>query len=113
MNNSGNRLRRQKPTALSELIRQYLRSNSLNRAFNTHLVFAAWDDASGAGQYTVKKFFRDGRLYVTVSSSVVRSQLGFQKAALIDKMNAIISGNEFFCPMPYDGGKYVKDLILK
>ena len=83
----------------------------VNRAFNTHLVFSAWDDASGAGRYTIKKFFRDGRLYVTVSSSVVRSQLLFQKSALIDKMNALITGNELFCGTA--GEKYVKDLIIK
>lgn len=111
MNRPDYRLRRQKPTALAELIKQYLKGNSLNRAFNTHLVFAAWDDASGAGRYTIKKFFRDGRLYVTVSSSVVRSQLLFQKSALIDKMNALITGNELFCGT--SGEKYVKDLIIK
>lgn len=111
MNRPDYRLRRQKPTALAELIKQYLKGNSLNSAFNTHLVFSAWDDASGAGRYTIKKFFRDGRLYVTVSSSVVRSQLLFQKSALIDKMNALITGNELFCGTA--GEKYVKDLIIK
>lgn len=111
MNRPDYRLRRQKPTALAELIKQYLQGYSLNRAFNTHLVFSAWDDASGAGRYTIKKFFRDGRLYVTVSSSVVRSQLLFQKSALIDKMNALITGNELFCGTA--GEKYVKDLIIK
>ncbi len=117
MNKSGTtsksdyRLRRQKPTAIAELIKQYLKSNSLNTAFNTHLVFSAWDDASGAAQYTVKKFFRDGKLYVTVSSSVVRSQLLFQKSALTDKMNAIVSSNELFCGP--SGCRYVKDLIIK
>lgn len=111
MNRPDYRLRRQKPTALAELIKQYLKGNSLNRAFNTHLVFSAWDDASGAGRYTIKKFFRDGRLYVTVSSSVVRSQLLFQKSALINKMNALITGNELFCGTA--GEKYVKDLIIK
>ncbi len=111
MNRPDYRLRRQKPTPLSELIKIYLQSNSMSRAFNTHLVFSAWDDASGAGPYTVKKFFRDGKLYITVSSSVVRSQLLFQKKALIDKINTLVRDNELFCGKPADG--YVKDLIIK
>ena len=111
MNRPDYRLRRQKPTPLSELIKLYLKSNSMSRAFNTHLVFSAWDDASGAGPYTVKKFFRDGKLYVTVSSSVVRSQLLFQEKVLTEKINALVSSNELFCGQAADG--YVKDLIIK
>lgn len=111
MNRPDYRLRRQKPTPLSELIKLYLRGNSMSRQFNTHLVFSAWDDASGAGPYTVKKFFRDGKLYITVSSSVIRSQLLFQKKFLIDKINTLVRDNELFCGQATD--EYVKDLIIK
>ena len=113
MNKSDYKLRRQSPTAFSELIRLYLKNSPLRDQFNSHLVFSAWDSASGAGPCTVKKFFRSGSgsLYVTVSSSVVRSQLLFQKTALIERMNAILSANEFFCGR--EGEKYVKNLIIK
>lgn len=111
MNKPDYKLRRQSPTAFSELIRLYLKNSPLRDQFNSHLVFSAWDSASGAGPCTVKKFFRSGSLYVTVSSSVVRSQLLFRKTALIERMNALLSGNEFFCGG--EGEKYVKNLIIK
>ncbi len=111
MNRPDYKLRRQSPTALSELIRLYLKNSPLKDRFNSHLVFSAWDSASGAGPYTVKKFFRAGSLYVTVTSSVIRSQLLFQKSALLERMNSLISSNEFFCGQK--GEKYVKNLIIK
>jgi hypothetical protein len=35
----------------------------------------AWDQASGAAPYTIKRYFRDGKLFITLSSSVLCSQL--------------------------------------
>ena len=97
---------------ISELVRLYLSSRGLSKGMSSHLVFTAWDNASGAGPYTVGRFFRDGRLYITLSSSVVRSQLGFQKKELLDKINALLDADELF-PGKTPGGKYVKELILK
>ncbi len=112
MNKTVHRISRKSAQPLSEIIRQYLDSRGLSRGISTQLVFSAWDNASGAGPYTVRRFFRDGRLYVTLSSSVVRSQLGFQRDALVDKMNALLDSDELF-PGKVPGGKYIKELILK
>ena len=106
------RIARKKALSMDEVVRMYVQSMKLAPALNTRRIFAAWDDASGAGPYTLKRFFRDGRLYITLSSSVVRNQLSFQSDALIEKMNAILSKDELFAR---DDARvsYVKELILK
>lgn len=106
------RIARKKALSMDELVRMYIESMRLAPALNTRRIFAAWDEASGAGKYTLKRFFRDGRLYVTLSSSVVRNQLSFQSQALVEKMNAILSKDELFAR---DDARvsFVKELILK
>lgn len=104
----------QKKTAshVGDLIKYYIRANKLSSSFNTRIIYSAWDEVSGAGQYTIKKYYRDGKLYITLSSSVVRSQLSFQKDILIEKINARTAANELFSPEDKFVGT-VKELILK
>ena len=106
------RIARKKALSMDEVVRMYVQSMKLVPALNTRRIFAAWDDASGAGPYTLKRFFRDGRLYITLSSSVVRNQLSFQSDALVEKMNAILSKDELFA-RDDTRVSYVKELILK
>ena len=106
------RVARKTAAPLSDLIRDWLKSEHLTASLNTQRIFAAWDAASGAGRYTVRRYFRDGRLYITVDSSVVRSQLYFQREALVDKINALLGQDELFtCDDARVG--LVQELILK
>ena len=113
------RVARKTAVPLSDLIREYIQASKLTAGLNTQRIFAAWDAASGAGRYTVRRYFRDGKLYITVDSSVVRSQLSFQRDvllekinALLEKINALLAQDELFtCDDPRSG--CVKELILK
>ena len=106
------RVARKTAVPLSDLIREYIRTSRLSSGLNTQRIFAAWDAASGAGRYTVRRFFRDGKLYITVDSSVVRSQLSFQRDALLEKINALLAQDELFTRDGAPEG-VVKELILK
>ena len=106
------RVARKTALPLSELIHEYLRASKLASGLNTQRIFAAWDAASGAGRYTIRRFFRDGKLYITVDSSVVRSQLTFQRDTLIAKVNALLAQDELFTRTEGDAD-IVKELILK
>ena len=106
------RVARKTAVSLSEAIQEYLKAAKLTSGLNTQRIFAAWDAASGAGRYTVRRFFRDGRLYITVDSSVVRSQLSFQRDTLIEKINALLAQDELFIRDDARVG-IVKELILK
>ena len=106
------RVARKTAVSLSEAIQEYLKAAKLTAGLNTQRIFAAWDAASGAGRYTVRRFFRDGRLYITVDSSVVRSQLSCQRDTLIEKINALLAQDELFTQDDARVG-IVKELILK
>lgn len=106
------RFEKKRPQPLGQLIQYYIKANHLSTKINSHIVFAAWDEVSGAGAYTVRKYYREGTLYITLSSSVVRSQLYFQKEALVEKINEKLMKNELFTNDDINVG-IVKKLILK
>lgn len=106
------RIERKTALSMKEVIDMYIKSMKISAGLNTQRIFSAWDEASGAAQYTVRRFFRDGTLYITLSSSVVRNQLGFQNALLVEKINSILDGDELFTK---DDPKvsFVQKLVLK
>lgn len=106
------RLDRREAMGMEELVRQYIRSLRLAAPLNTRRIFAAWDEVSGAAQFTLKRFFRDGNLYITLGSSVIRSQLYYQKDALIEKINEKLKEDALYTRPKGDAGP-VKNLILK
>ena len=106
------RLARKKALSMEEVISQYIKEMKLSSGLNTQRIFAAWDAASGAGPFTLKKFFRDGKLYITLNSSVIRNQLSFQKDSIVEKINGMLRNDELFTKDdPHVS--YVKELILK
>lgn len=106
-----NKIQYRRYTPVGEALRAMLKFYGLAPELDRRRIYAAWDDASGAGPYTVRRYFKDGRLYVTVNSSVLRSQLYFQKAALLEKMNALLRDDGLLAAS--SGRVYVKELILK
>ena len=105
-------IHRKDPVSLEEIVRQYIRSMKIAAGLNTQRVYAAWDACSGAGPFTLKRFYRSGKLYITLSSSVLRSQLYFQRDLLVEKMNAWLSGDGLFTEDNRSVG-YVQKLVLK
>ena len=106
------RITRKRAMSMEELIPMYIKSMKLSTGLNTHRIFAAWGEASGAAQYTLKRFFRDGKLYITLSSSVVRNHLSFQNAELVERINHILSRDELFV-RDDPRVSFVRELILK
>jgi hypothetical protein len=105
-------LDRKKAVGMDELVRAYIKSMRLAPGLNTQRIFAAWDACSGAAPFTLRRFFRSGTLYITVSSSVVRNQLYFQRDLLVEKMNAWLSGDTLFTEDNRSVG-YIRNLVLK
>ena len=97
---------------MDQLVKQYIKSMKIAAGLNTQRVFAAWDACSGAGEFTLRRFFRDGKLYITLNSSVLRNQLSFQKAELVEKMNRFLSQDSLFTEDNRTVG-FVRELILK
>lgn len=106
------RLHRKEAVSMEDVVDRFIKSMKLAAGLNTQRVFAAWDVCSGAGPYTLKRFYRGGKLYITLTSSVIRNQLSFQKDALVEKMNAFLSQDALFTDDNRTVG-YIQELILK
>ena len=106
------KIHRKEAVGMEEIVRQYIQSMKLSTGLNTQRVFAAWDACSGAAPFTLKRFFRGGKLYITLNSSVIRNQLSFQKAELLRKMNATLSGDKLFTADNQTVG-FIQELVLK
>ena len=105
-------IRRKEALSMEEVIGEFIKSAKLASGLNTQRIYAAWDECSGAGPFTLKKFFRGGTLYITLNSSVIRNQLSFQKEALIEKMNATLAGDNLFTSDNRTVG-FIKELVLR
>ncbi len=106
------RLHRKEAVSMEEVVDRFIKGMKLAAGLNTQRVFAAWDACSGAGPFTLKRFFRDGKLYITLNSSVIRNQLSFQKDALVEKMNAFLTEDALFTADNRTAG-FIRELILK
>jgi len=106
------RLARKKAQPVSELISDYIHEMKLSAGLNTRRIFEAWDAASGAAAYTTRRFFRDGKLYITLSSSVARNSLSFQKPLIMAKINQILQQDELFTKND-PRVQFVQEIILK
>lgn len=106
------RLPRKQAQSVGDALKDFFRTCRLTPQLNTHRVFEAWNNASGASKYTSRLFFRSGVLYVTTTSSVVRSQLLFQKDALLEKMNMLLEKDDLFDRCDASTGA-VTDLKIK
>ena len=103
---------RKDPVGMEELVQMFIRSMKLSAGLNTRRIFEAWDEASGASRYTLRRFFRDGKLYITLSSSMVRGQLMMQRDVLKERINEILRADELF-QKDDPAVRYVDELILK
>ena len=106
------RIARKNAQTISAAIREFIRDSRLTTGLNTHLVFKAWDEVSGAGAYTLKHYLRNGTLYITTRSSVARSRLEAQKPLLLEMLNDRLSRDELFAPEDRNVS-WVKDIVLR
>ncbi len=88
------KINRQNPEPLADVLPLFVRAHGLGKGLASHLVSDAWDEVSGAAQYSANRFFKDGVLSVTISSSVARSRLLFQLDIIKDKINESLKNSE-------------------
>ena len=106
------RIHRKEAVSMDQVVDRFIKQMKLAAGLNTQRIFAAWDACSGAGPFTLKRFYRGGKLYITLNSSVIRNQLSFQKDILIEKMNAFLASDELFTSDNHTVG-FIQELILR
>ncbi len=106
-----NGLRRQDAVGMDVLVDQYIRQMKLSSGLKRQRAEDAWKAVSGAGRYTLDVALYNGMLTCTLSSSVVRNQLHFQRDLLLKGINEYLKDDELFRK---DGAQeMIKTLILR
>lgn len=89
--------------SLEDILKKISNKPKLKKKLEKVDVTDALDEVLGANlrKYITNKYFNNGTLFVHLSSSVLRSELSYQKAGMIDSINTKI------------GKKLVKEIVLK
>ena len=97
---------------MESLVAQFIREMKLSSGINQVRVTEAWNTASGASRYTLSVSYVGTFVYVTLSSSMARNQLYYQRDLIMEKMNEILAADALFVGSP-KGGAAVTNIILK
>ncbi|MBR6246946.1 MAG: DUF721 domain-containing protein [Bacteroidales bacterium] len=102
------RLSRKDAVGMDELVAMFIKNMRLTAGLNRQRIFEAWNQVSGASQYTLDKFVKDGVLYCRLSSSVARSKVNLQKDFILQMLNARLQTDSM-----YDSSEgFVKSIVL-
>lgn len=96
-------MKRENTQLISAIIKEYIKEEHLEEGLNRTRLFNAWDIVVGdnGARATTAKFFRDGILYCTINSSIIRTQMYYRKDDIVYQLNKMLNG------------EVVKKLILK
>lgn len=106
------RIKRRESVGMPELIKMYIRDMKLTTELNRQRIYAAWSKVSGAAPYTLKRYVKNGVLYCTVSSSLVRNRLFFQRDFLVELINEELGKDELFTAED-KVESFIKSIVLK
>ena len=107
-----NRIGRKEAVGMESLVAQFIREMKLSSGINQVRVTDAWNTASGASRYTLSVSYVGTYVYVTMSSSMARNQLYYQRDLIMQKMNEILAADSLFVGSP-KAGAAVTNIILK
>ena len=96
-------MRKKGVISLEELLKKMSNKPKLKKKLDGVEALDQFDKILGSNlrKYVIDKYFNNGVIYISLSSSVLRNELSMQKAGLISSVNQNI------------GKKLVKDIILK
>ena len=90
------RIERREAEPMEEIMKLFLRKRGLGTRMNAQLISDAWARVSGASAYPIGRFYRDGVLTVTLSSSVARNQLYYRREELVKALNRELEKESLF-----------------
>lgn len=95
--------RRSGINSLEDILKKISNKPKLKKKLESVEILDKLDEILGSNlvKYVSNKYFKSGVIYLHLSSSVLRSELSYQKQGLIDSINQSV------------GKKSVKDIVLK
>ncbi len=87
-------MKRENTQLISAILKEFIKEEHLEDGLQRVRIFQAWDLIVGeaGAKATSNKFFRDGILYCTVNSSIIRTQLYYRKEDIVAQMNKMLNG---------------------
>jgi hypothetical protein len=83
-------MRRTKPVAISDLLSIFLKETGLEKGYRDYQLLKLWDEILGLSisKATLSKRLDGKKLYVYLSSSVVRDELFMMRSDIIKEINS-------------------------
>ena len=96
-------LRKHSVQPLQDILKDIMGQSNISKGIYPSRIPAAWDAVMGApvARVTRKVYFRDGIVYVSLYSSVIRNELMMQRNKIVENLNR------------YVGADIVKDVVLR
>jgi hypothetical protein len=87
-------MKRENTQLIKAIIEEFIKEERLEEGLNRARLFKAWDLVVGetGANATTNKYFKDGVLYCTVNSSILRTQMYYRKEDIIAHMNKMLNG---------------------
>ena len=86
-------MKRENTQLIKAIIEEFIKEERLEEGLNRTRLFKAWDLVVGeiGAKATTNKFFKDGVLYCTINSSMIRTQMYYRKEDIIAHMNKMLN----------------------
>lgn len=87
-------MKRENTRLISAIIEEFIKEERLEEGLNRTRLFRAWDIVVGenGARATSNKFFREGVLYCTINSSIMRTQMFYNRENIIAQLNKMLNG---------------------
>ena len=87
-------MKRENTRLISAIIEEFIKEERLEEGLNRTRLFRAWDIVVGenGARATSNKFFREGVLYCTINSSIMRTQMYYNRENIITQLNKMLNG---------------------
>lgn len=86
-------MKRENTQLIKDILQEFIKEEHLEDGLQRVRIFRTWDLVVGeaGARATTNKFFRDGILYCTINSSIVRTQLYYCKEDIALQMNKMLN----------------------
>ncbi len=88
-------MKRENTQLISVILKEFIKEEQLEEGLLRTRVSHVWDLVVGPDgtRATSNKYFKDGILYCTINSSIIRTQLYYRKDDIIARMNRMLNDN--------------------
>lgn len=88
-------MKRENTQLIKDVLQEFIKEERLEDGLQRVRIFGAWDLVVGdaGARATTSKFFRDGILYCTINSSIIRTQLYYRKEEIVLMINKMLNDN--------------------